>query len=280
MLLSLKKRRFNHSSQGGRRGRSDPAALTPCRPEPPAPHIFMNIILIGTGRMGRLLKECALEAGDAVTGEYGRDNIGELAAAPAADVVIDFSGPEALPAVAAYVERTARGSSRARRLHGRGKGGRRSARPACARRLERQLFARRRRARPRPSSRDGRASADFDIEVTETHHNKKKDAPSGTAKLLVEALDPEHALTPVYGREGLCGERRPDEIGIHALRGGTVAGTHSVHFFGPDEELEFTHRASSRRIFVLGALKAARALVREPKGLHSLDDLLFNINAR
>ena len=60
---------------------------------------------------------------------------------------------------------------------------------------------------------------------------------------------------------GLCGERRPDEIGIHALRGGTVAGTHSVHFFGPDEELEFTHRATSRRIFVLGALKAARKIL-------------------
>ena len=63
----------------------------------------MNIILIGTGRMGRLLKECALDAGDAVVGEYGRANIAELAAAPAADVAIDFSGPEALPAVAAYV---------------------------------------------------------------------------------------------------------------------------------------------------------------------------------
>ena len=66
----------------------------------------MNIILIGTGRMGRLLRECALEAGDAVVGEYGRANIDELAAAPAADVAIDFSGPEALPAVAAYVART------------------------------------------------------------------------------------------------------------------------------------------------------------------------------
>ena len=65
----------------------------------------MNIILIGTGRMGRLLKECALDAGDAVVGEYGRANIAELAAAPAADVAIDFSGPEALPAVAAYVAR-------------------------------------------------------------------------------------------------------------------------------------------------------------------------------
>lgn len=75
----------------------------------------MNIILIGTGRMGRLLKECALDAGDAVVGEYGRANIAELAAAPAADVAIDFSGPEALPAVAAYVARTAPRSSRAPR---------------------------------------------------------------------------------------------------------------------------------------------------------------------
>lgn len=121
---------------------------------------------------------------------------------------------------------------------------------------------------------------DFDIEVTETHHNKKKDAPSGTAKLLVEALDPEHALTPVYGREGSAASAGPTKSASTRFAGGTVAGTHSVHFFGPDEELEFTHRASSRRIFVLGALKAARALVREPKGLHSLDDLLFNINAR
>ena len=118
----------------------------------------------------------------------------------------------------------------------------------------------------------------YDVRIEEVHHTQKKDAPSGTAKLLVEALDHAGELTPVYGREGLCGERRPDEIGIHALRGGTVAGTHSVHFFGPDEELEFTHRATSRRIFVLGALKAARTLVREPKGFHSLDDLLFNTN--
>ena len=66
----------------------------------------MNIILIGTGRMGRLLKECALDAGDAVVGEYGHANIAELAAAPAADVAIDFSGPETLPAVAADVART------------------------------------------------------------------------------------------------------------------------------------------------------------------------------
>ena len=116
---------------------------------------------------------------------------------------------------------------------------------------------------------------DFDIEITETHHNQKADAPSGTAKLLLEAVDPEHYLRPVYGREGSCGRREKDEIGIHALRGGTVAGTHTVHFFGPDEELELTHRAASRRIFVSGALKMARLLPEKPNGVYDLQNILF-----
>ena len=76
---------------------------------------------------------------------------------------------------------------------------------------------------------------DFDIEITETHHNQKADAPSGTAKLLLEAIDPAHALTPVYGREGNCGKRGKDEIGVHALRGGTVAGTHTDQNFSPEQ---------------------------------------------
>ena len=116
---------------------------------------------------------------------------------------------------------------------------------------------------------------DFDIEITETHHNQKADAPSGTAKLLLEAVDPEHRLRPVYGREGSCGRREKDEVGIHALRGGTVAGTHTVHFFGPDEELELTHRAASRRIFVSGALKMARLLPEKPNGVYDLQNILF-----
>ena len=116
---------------------------------------------------------------------------------------------------------------------------------------------------------------DFDIEITETHHNQKADAPSGTAKLLLEAVDPQHRLRPVYGREGSCGRREKDEIGIHALRGGTVAGTHTVHFFGPDEELELTHRAASRRIFVSGALKMARLLPEKPNGVYDLQNILF-----
>ena len=83
------------------------------------------------------------------------------------------------------------------------------------------------------------------------------------------------AYTPVYGREGNCGKRDPREIGVHSLRGGTVAGTHSVHFFGPDEELEFTHRAASRQIFVNGALHMARLLPGRPNGVYDLQKILF-----
>ena len=116
---------------------------------------------------------------------------------------------------------------------------------------------------------------DFDIEITETHHNQKADAPSGTAKLLLEALDPAHTLKPVYGREGNCGRRDPREVGIHALRGGTVAGTHTVHFFGTDEEFSITHRAASRQIFVSGALHMARLLTGKPAGIYDLQKILF-----
>ena len=120
---------------------------------------------------------------------------------------------------------------------------------------------------------------DFDIEIVETHHNQKADAPSGTAKLLLEAIDPRHELTPVYGREGLCGKRRKNEVGVHALRGGTVAGQHTVHFFGADEALELTHTATSRQIFVNGALHMARKLQNYPKGRYDLQEILFGGNA-
>ena len=116
---------------------------------------------------------------------------------------------------------------------------------------------------------------DFDIEIVETHHNQKADAPSGTAKLLLDAVDPSHKRKPVYGRRGITGPREKKEIGMHSLRGGTEAGTHTVSFFGPDEVFEITHRASSRQIFVNGALHAARKLYLLPKGRYELQDILF-----
>ena len=107
----------------------------------------------------------------------------------------------------------------------------------------------------------------------ETHHNQKVDAPSGTAKMLLKAVDPDDSFDHVYGREGVPGARG-HEIGIHALRGGTVAGEHSVFFFGVDETLEFKHTAASRRIFAAGAMRAARFVVGQPAGLYNMDDVL------
>ena len=237
----------------------------------------MKILLIGRGKMGKLIQSTAQAAGDEIVAAFGHDDLGKLAGlGKVADVVIDFSRPEALPAVCAYVRRTGTpllsgttGYTPAQKAELESLG-------ACVPVLWSANFslgiAVLYRALEVVS---GVLKPDFDIEITETHHNQKADAPSGTAKLLVEAIDPAHALTPVYGREGNCGKRGKDEIGIHALRGGTVAGTHSVHFFGPDEELEFTHRAASRQIFVNGALHMARLLPGRPNGVYDLQKILF-----
>ena len=116
---------------------------------------------------------------------------------------------------------------------------------------------------------------DFDIEITETHHRQKVDAPSGTALLLYDALH--QALPqsyPVYGREGHTGKRGQKEIGIHALRGGTVAGTHEVHFLGDDQNITLKHEATNRNIFAYGALKALDFLQNKGPGLYNMDDLV------
>ena len=115
---------------------------------------------------------------------------------------------------------------------------------------------------------------DFDIEIVETHHNHKEDAPSGTAKALLAAADPDGAYDVVYGREGRPG-KRGREIGMHAVRGGTVAGEHSVMFYGPMEEIELRHRADSREIFARGAVRAARFVANAKPGLYTIDDVLF-----
>lgn len=114
---------------------------------------------------------------------------------------------------------------------------------------------------------------DFDIEVIESHHNQKVDAPSGTAKLLVAAMNPNHSYEEVHGREGNCGARG-NEIGIHAIRGGTVAGEHTVVFLGQDEILEIKHTATSRQIFVNGAIHAAKWLIKQQPGCYDMQDVV------
>ena len=112
----------------------------------------------------------------------------------------------------------------------------------------------------------------YDMELVETHHNQKQDAPSGTAKALLEIMNPEGEFKEVYGRQGMVGARQK-EIGVHALRGGTEAGEHTVHFFGDNESITLTHHATNRQIFVNGALQAAQWLEGKPAGMYNMKDL-------
>jgi 4-hydroxy-tetrahydrodipicolinate reductase len=117
---------------------------------------------------------------------------------------------------------------------------------------------------------------DWDIEVSETHHRMKADAPSGTALLLGEAAAQGRGgpLSAERGRDGTGLKRGRGSIGFASLRGGTVAGDHDVMFLGPDERLILSHRAENRTIFARGALAAVRFLVGQPAGLYSMRDVI------
>jgi 4-hydroxy-tetrahydrodipicolinate reductase len=116
---------------------------------------------------------------------------------------------------------------------------------------------------------------DYDIEIVEAHHNNKTDAPSGTATLLFEAVRKVRSEAEAqHGREGQIGARKRGEIGLHALRGGAVVGDHSVHFLGPFDRLEISHRAMGRELFAAGAVAAARFVVGRAPGRYGLGDVI------
>src|SRR5262249_21651517 len=119
---------------------------------------------------------------------------------------------------------------------------------------------------------------EFDIEILEMHHNRKVDAPSGTARMLARAAAEGRAIDLarhlVRGRDGETGARCPGDIGFASLRGGTVVGDHSVIFAGPAERLELVHKAEDRMIFARGALKAALWARGKEPGLYSMADVL------
>ena len=115
----------------------------------------------------------------------------------------------------------------------------------------------------------------FDIEIIEKHHNKKVDAPSGTAIMVANAVKevlPE--VTYNYGRHGRDAKRMENEVGIHAVRGGTIVGEHEAIFAGLDEEVMISHRAQSKDIFANGAITAAKYLVNKEAGYYNMDDML------
>lgn len=119
------------------------------------------------------------------------------------------------------------------------------------------------------------ALPDFDIEISETHHNRKKDSPSGTAAKIAEEIK---LVRPgsecVYGREGFVGERTAEEIGMHSLRGGDITGEHSVLFAGKGERFELVHRAHSRKTFACGTMRAIRFISGNAPGLYTMADVL------
>ena len=115
----------------------------------------------------------------------------------------------------------------------------------------------------------------FDIEIIEKHHNKKVDAPSGTAVMIANAVKEVREQSEfIYGRHGRTGKRQQNEVGIHAIRGGTIVGEHSAIFAGNDEILEINHSARSKNVFAEGAIAAAKYLVNQDAGFYNMDDLL------
>jgi 4-hydroxy-tetrahydrodipicolinate reductase len=119
---------------------------------------------------------------------------------------------------------------------------------------------------------------DYEVEIVEAHHRRKEDAPSGTALALGQAVAEGRGLAldqvRIDGRSGRPGARTRDEIGFHALRGGSIIGEHEVLFIGEMDRVELVHRASDRALFAAGAIRAARWLAGRPAGRYGMSDVL------
>ena len=249
---------------------------------------MLDLVISGcNGRMGRVLEElCAaapdlqIKAGFDILGPSDREF--PVFANPAefqeeADVVVDFSHPAALTALLAFCVR--RGIPAVLATTGYS---------------DEQLVEIEAAATAIPLFRSANFSLginvlkalarqaavllgeDFDIEIVERHHNKKVDAPSGTALLLADAISEELAQPPqyVYDRHSRRAARSKEEIGIHSVRGGTIVGEHEILFAGHDEILSLTHTAMSKEIFATGAINAAIFLAKQQPGLYNMGDLV------
>ena len=235
----------------------------------------MKILITGYGKMGRMVEELAQQKGWEILAALDGQDAKLLRQLKKADAAVDFSHPAMLDPLANYIRRTGTplisgttGYSEEQmdvlRQLGKSAAVLYSANYSLGVALLRRIL----------ENFGPMLLADFDVELVEKHHNQKADAPSGTAKMLVAAMNREHTYREVHGRNGFVGKRRK-EIGIHAVRGGTVAGEHDVYFFGDDEIFEIKHTANSRKIFVNGALRAARFAVTQKPGMYTMKDILF-----
>ena len=237
----------------------------------------MKALVIGYGRMGKMINEVlgddlagnvALECPCKTIKEFDKDF----------DVIIDFSNPANLDMIISYVKETKKPVVFATTGYS-----------------DSQLKEIDELANVAPVLRSANFSLgvivlnrvvkemsallkdDYDIEVIEAHHNKKLDAPSGTAKMLIKSIVDETGFSVNEGRNGIC-PRTKNEVGVSAIRGGTIPGIHQVMYCGEDEVLEFKHTAYSRRIFATGAVKAAKWLLNQKPGFYDMNDVLFGNN--
>ncbi len=238
----------------------------------------LRILINGAkGRMGQAVAVTAGEMGLGIVGavDVGDDLAGGLARA---DVVVDFSSHAATRTLlelavqqhtAVVLGTTGHGADEKKRLLAL------AAQVPCVWAGNfsvgvNLLFALTRRA-------SAVLGADYDAEVVEMHHRFKQDAPSGTAARLLEIILEERKLDSTalrHGRQGITGERKSTEVGVHALRGGDVVGDHTVMFAALGERIELTHKASDRAIFARGALRAAQWVVAQPPGVYDMQDVL------
>jgi 4-hydroxy-tetrahydrodipicolinate reductase len=246
----------------------------------------MNLLVIGaTGRTGSEIVAEASGRGHDVTGVatssdtiedvrvYPDEDLPELLAD--ADVAIDFTVPSASREYAALAAES--GVPYVVGTTGFDEGGLDALRTASESTpvLKASNFARGVQALLRVVEAGVEALPDYDVELTETHHNGKRDAPSGTAKTLLEVIDSarDDALDRVHGREGEH-EREDSEVGVHVRRAGNVRGEHEVLLADNDEVLTLTHRAESRRVFAAGAVDAAEWLLGREAGWYDFEDVL------
>ena len=249
---------------------------------------MLNIMLCGCGgRMGAAVIAAAKEAGDRIVAGV---DINPAAESPfpiftnpeefagKADVIIDFSHHSALPGLLSY----AISSSTPLVVCTTGHTEEETAAMRAASEQVAVFFSRNmslginllislcRRAA-------AALGADFDIEIIEKHHNKKLDAPSGTALMIADALSEDEAHPYVYDRHAERRQRERGEIGLHAVRGGTIVGEHEVLFCGKDEVITLSHSAASREVFATGAIRAAHFMKGKAPGFYNMNDVIAGL---
>ncbi|MBR1871566.1 MAG: 4-hydroxy-tetrahydrodipicolinate reductase [Kiritimatiellae bacterium] len=241
----------------------------------------MKVAIVGAaGRMGRMLVEIAERRGDEVVAKIDAADGYEKTWAEKPDAVIDFSHHAAVPGFVAkaaeagipYVigttglnaEEQAAVDAAAKKI-------------AIVQSGNYSLGVNLLLGLVKIAARN--LGARYDAEIVEMHHRHKKDAPSGTALMLARAVAQGRGIdldaNAVYGRHGDTGERPEGEIAIHALRGGSVVGDHTVMFAGDVERIELTHKAQSREAFAAGAFDAAQWALTAAPGIHTMQDILF-----